>query len=103
MYVPLPLPLSLPLSPLPLSLPVPFSPSPSPSLSLSLPPSSSKAHLAPYLPTHPITILGDGVSNKSFGTVSAAAWGSASILPISWAYVKLMGPQGLKRASEVCV
>ena len=76
---------------------------PSLSLPLSLPPPPhSKAHLAPYLPTHPITIFGDGVSNKSFGTVSAAAWGSASILPISWAYIKLMGPQGLKRASEVC-
>ena len=37
----------------------------------------------------------------SLGTVSAAAWGSASILPISWAYIKLMGPQGLRSASEV--
>ena len=37
----------------------------------------------------------------SLGTVSAAAWGSASILPISWAYIKLMGPIGLRRATEV--
>ena len=35
--------------------------------------------------------------------MSAAAWGSASILPISWAYIRLMGPEGLKRASEVSV
>ena len=35
--------------------------------------------------------------------MSAAAWGSASILPISWAYIRLMGPEGLKRASEVNV
>ena len=62
----------------------------------------SKAHLAPYLPTHPITPQDGVTSDKSFGTVSAAMWGSASILPISWAYVKLMGPEGLKSASEVC-
>ena len=70
---------------------------------LSLDPPYRKAHLAPYLPSHPIAkcTLGRGIADKSFGTVSAAAWGSASILPISWAYIKLMGPQGLKRASEV--
>jgi len=60
-----------------------------------------KAHLAPYLPTHPITPLPGSQLDKSFGTVSAAAWGSASILPISWAYIKLMGPDGLTRATEV--
>lgn len=62
-----------------------------------------KAHLAPYLPTHPITRLASPQAHKSFGTVSAAAWSSASILPISWAYIKLMGPDGLKRASEVAI
>ncbi len=61
----------------------------------------SKAHLAPYLPSHPITHV-DGIQyDKSLGTVSSAAWGSAAILPISWAYIKMMGPKGLKRASEV--
>ncbi|XP_019857871.1 PREDICTED: glycine dehydrogenase (decarboxylating), mitochondrial-like, partial [Amphimedon queenslandica] len=43
-----------------------------------------KAHLAPYLPGHPVT----GPNPlKSFGTVSSAAWGSASIIPVSWAYI----------------
>ena len=91
----------------PHSLSTILSPSlPPPSLPSSLPfslPQHSKAHLAPFLPTHPITHLGRSDAEKSFGTVSAAAWGSASILPISWAYIKLMGPEGLKRASEVCV
>ena len=50
--------------------------------------------------THPYHFLVVLIS-YSFGTVSAAAWGSASILPISWAYIKLMGPVGLRRASEV--
>ncbi len=61
----------------------------------------SKSHLAPYLPTHPITSLPGAQLDKSFGTVSAAAWGSASILPISWAYIRLMGPRGLTKATEV--
>jgi glycine dehydrogenase len=61
-----------------------------------------KAHLARYLPSHPITST-SGDPSSSFGTVSAAAWGSASILPISWAYIKLMGPVGLRRASEVAI
>ena len=60
--------------------------------------SISKSHLAPYLPGHPVT----GPNPvKSFGTVSSAAWGSASIIPISWAYILMMGSKGLKKASEV--
>ena len=50
---------------------------------------------------HPITPTPGGVPGKSFGSVSAAAWGSASILPISWAYIKMMGSKGLRKASEV--
>ncbi|MCP5034849.1 MAG: aminomethyl-transferring glycine dehydrogenase [Actinomycetia bacterium] len=57
-------------------------------------------HLAPFLPGHPVVSgpgLGDG------GAVSAAPWGSASILPISWMYTQMMGPDGLRRATEVAV
>jgi len=60
-----------------------------------------RAHLAPHLPNHPLDELAgptDGV-----GPVSAAPYGSASILPISWAYVRLMGGAGLRRATEVAV
>ncbi|MFI4941095.1 MAG: aminomethyl-transferring glycine dehydrogenase, partial [Burkholderiales bacterium] len=55
-----------------------------------------KAHLAPFLPGH--RFLDNGSP-----PVTAAPWGSAGILPISWAYMALMGPQGLKRASEVAI
>ena len=58
------------------------------------------AHLAPFLPNHPVVDLG---VRPSAGTVSAAPWGSPSILPISWAYIALMGPDGLTRASEVAI
>ncbi|MEM7324362.1 MAG: aminomethyl-transferring glycine dehydrogenase [Actinomycetota bacterium] len=57
-------------------------------------------HLAPYLPGHPVvsdTMAGDG------GAVSAAPWGSAGILPISWMYIQMMGPDGLRRATEGAV
>jgi glycine dehydrogenase len=57
-------------------------------------------HLAPFLPDHPVVDLGHG---RSAGTISAAPWGSPSILPISWAYIRLMGPDGLARASEVAI
>jgi glycine dehydrogenase len=57
------------------------------------------AHLAPHLPRHPLD-LGDG---PAIGPVSAATYGSASILPISWTYMALMGPDGLRRASEVAI
>jgi glycine dehydrogenase len=56
-----------------------------------------KAHLAPFLPGHRVTGL------AGIGAVSAAPWGSASILPISWAYIALMGAAGLKRASAVAI
>jgi len=57
-------------------------------------------HLAPYLPTHPVVDLG---LPQSCGTVSAAPWGSPSILPISWAYIAMMGPDGLAAASKVAI
>jgi glycine cleavage system P protein (glycine dehydrogenase) len=56
-------------------------------------------HLKPFLPGHPVIPVGQG----SAGTVSAAPWGSPSILPISWVYIRLMGAEGLKRASEVAI
>ena len=49
------------------------------------------AHLAPYLPGHPLSRRADAGD----GAVSAAPWGSASILLISWAYIRLMGGDGL--------
>lgn len=62
---------------------------------------SRKAHLAPFLPSHPVVAPGD--IQKSFGVVSAAPWGSSAILPISWAYIKMMGPLGLKQATQVAM
>jgi glycine dehydrogenase len=60
-----------------------------------------RAHLAPYLPNHP---LAPEVGPEGGpGPVSAAPYGSAGILPISWAYVRLMGAQGLTRATQVAV
>jgi len=58
------------------------------------------AHLAPFLPGHPLVKTG---GEAGIGPVAAAPYGSASILLISWAYIALMGPDGLQRASEVAV
>jgi glycine dehydrogenase len=58
------------------------------------------AHLAPHLPTHPVVDLG---LPQSCGVVSAAPWGSPSILPISWAYIALMGRDGLVLATKVAI
>ncbi|HKI95207.1 MAG TPA: aminomethyl-transferring glycine dehydrogenase subunit GcvPB, partial [Gemmatimonadales bacterium] len=57
-------------------------------------------HLAPFLPDHPVVPLG---IPQSCGTVSAAPWGSPSILPISWAYIALMGPDGLTEATKIAI
>jgi glycine dehydrogenase len=57
-------------------------------------------HLAKYLPRHPVVPVG---GEQGIGAVSAAPWGSASILLISWAYIAMMGPDGLRRASEVAI
>jgi glycine dehydrogenase len=59
------------------------------------------AHLQPYLPSHSITEIKG--SNPVMGSVSAAAFGSASILPISWMYIRLLGADGLKEASQVAI
>ncbi|MGH7427949.1 MAG: aminomethyl-transferring glycine dehydrogenase, partial [Candidatus Methylomirabilaceae bacterium] len=58
------------------------------------------AHLAPFLPDHPVVPLGH---RQSCGTISAAPWGSAAILPISWAYISLMGQEGLVEATRVAI
>lgn len=57
-------------------------------------------HLTKFLPRHPVVGVG---GELGIGPVSAAPWGSASILLISWAYIALMGPDGLKRASEIAI
>ncbi len=54
------------------------------------------SHLADFLPGHPVVATG---GREAIGAVSSAPWGSASILPISWAYIRLMGPQALKEAT----
>jgi glycine dehydrogenase len=56
-------------------------------------------HLVPFLPGHPVVPVG-GLESHS---VSAAPWGSASILPISWVYIKLMGGRGLRLASQIAI
>jgi len=58
-------------------------------------------HLAPFLPGHSIVDMG-GESTRN-RAVAAAPWGSAGILPISWAYVSLMGRTGMKKASQVAI
>ncbi|MBX9447690.1 aminomethyl-transferring glycine dehydrogenase [Dickeya chrysanthemi] len=60
-----------------------------------------KAHLAPFVPGHQVVAM-DGVLTRQ-GAVSAAPFGSASILPISWMYIRMMGAQGLKQASQVAI
>ena len=61
----------------------------------------AKAHLAPFLPNHPLDPLAGPASGP--GPISAAPFGSASILPISWAYIRLMGGEGLTHATEVAI
>ncbi|MCF3630037.1 aminomethyl-transferring glycine dehydrogenase [Thalassospiraceae bacterium LMO-SO8] len=60
-----------------------------------------KKHLAPYLPGSPVVPAAGGA--ESVGAVSAAPWGSASILPISWTYIAMMGGDGLMRATQVAI
>ena len=60
-----------------------------------------KSHLAPFLPGHPVSPIAG--AERSSDTVSAAPFGSASILPISWTYITLMGAEGLRRATEVAI
>jgi glycine dehydrogenase len=64
-------------------------------------PVAVREHLAPFLPNHPL--LPEAGPATGPGPVSGAPFGSASILPISWAYIALMGPDGLRRATELAI
>ncbi|PZU49666.1 MAG: glycine dehydrogenase (aminomethyl-transferring) [Microbacterium sp.] len=68
-------------------------------------PVAAKAHLAPFLPSHPLAQRAEHAGGYVFdgGPVSAAPYGSASILPISWAYIRMMGAQGLREATGAAV
>ncbi len=75
-------------------------------------PVAVRAHLRPFLPRHPLAEgLGPiddgpaagGTTGDGVGAVAGAPWGSAGILPISWAYLRLMGPEGLRAATEVAI
>lgn len=57
-----------------------------------------KSHLAPFLPNHTVRTIED--TNEGNGAVAAAPYGSASILPISWMYIAMMGGEGLRHATE---
>ena len=65
-------------------------------------PVAVREHLADYLPGHHDLNANQG-EKAAVGAVSAAPWGSASILPITWMYIKMMGAQGLKQATEVAI
>lgn len=64
-------------------------------------PVAVRAHLAPYLPSH--GLHPDAAKREGIGPISAAPYGSAGILPISWAYIRMMGGAGLTRATAVAV
>ena len=64
-------------------------------------PVAVREHLAPYLPSHPMHP--EPSQREGIGPISAAPYGSAGILPISWAYVRMMGAEGLTRATAVAV
>lgn len=59
-----------------------------------------KSHLVPFLPGHAVVPMG---SEQGIGAVSAAPWGSATILPISWMYIAMMGAAGLTEATKVAI
>jgi glycine dehydrogenase len=64
-------------------------------------PVAVRAHLAPYLPNHPLVPQAGPATGV--GPVASAPWGSAGILPISWAYIRLMGGPGLTEATKVAI
>jgi glycine dehydrogenase len=64
-------------------------------------PVAVREHLAPFLPSHPLRP--EAGPPTGVGPISEAPWGSAGILPISWAYIRLMGAGGLRRATEVAI
>jgi glycine dehydrogenase len=61
----------------------------------------ARAHLAPFLPNHPLDELAGPATGP--GPVSGAPFGSASILPISWAYIRLLGGEGLTHSTQVAI
>jgi glycine dehydrogenase len=61
----------------------------------------ARKHLAPYLPNHPLDVTAGPLTGP--GPISAAPFGSALILPISWAYIRMMGAAGLTRATEIAI
>ncbi len=60
-------------------------------------------HLTEFLPSHPVVHLHADTSGHHMGAVSAAPRGSASILVVSWMYIRMMGPDGLKRATQFAI
>jgi glycine dehydrogenase len=66
-------------------------------------PVAAKAHLAPYLPGYRGSSAAEGGVSRPANPVSSAEYGSPSILPISWAYVRMMGAEGLRRATGAAV
>lgn len=65
-----------------------------------------KKHLAPFLPSHPVVATGGlpaPEKSQPLGTISAAPWGSALILPISYSYIAMMGSKGLTEASKIAI
>jgi glycine dehydrogenase len=58
-------------------------------------------HLTPFLPSHPV--INSYNSDQAISAVSAAPWGSASVLPISWSYMALLGSSGMKTATTVAI
>jgi len=71
-------------------------------------PVAVRAHLAPYLPSHPVVPSAgpdrdSAVTGPLVGPVSSAPYGSANILTIPWSYISMMGPEGLERATHVAI
>jgi glycine dehydrogenase len=64
-------------------------------------PVAVRSHLAPFLPNHPV--VPEAGPETGVGPISGAPWGSAGILPIPWTYVRMMGADGLREATEVAL
>jgi glycine dehydrogenase len=66
-------------------------------------PVAARSHLGPFLPGHAFLPGGGAAGGGAAGPVAAAPYGSAGILPISWAYIWMMGAEGLRRATQVAI
>ncbi|KAJ2540016.1 glycine decarboxylase subunit P [Coemansia sp. RSA 1853] len=62
-----------------------------------------KKHLTPFLPGHPELVNADGTPQSTMGPVSAAPYGSAGVLPVTWSYVKLLGGRGMTEVSKTAI